>query len=68
MLINFSFCDGPAQGHVCELQFVHAQLMIVRKQMGAHREYGIFRAANELLELSADPDFAAELDDQAIEL
>lgn len=62
--VNFSFCDGPAALHVCELQFVHTKLMIVRKQMDAHHEYGIFRAANELLELHAGPDFAAELADE----
>merc|ERR1711964_96439 len=64
LLINFCFCDGPAALHVCELQFVHTKLMIVRKQMGAHHEYSIFRAANELLELHADEAFAAELVDE----
>lgn len=32
--------------------------------MGAHHEYATFRAANELLELHADPGFAAELVDE----
>ena len=66
LLINFCFCDGPAEAHVCELQFVHTKLMIVRKQMGAHHEYGIFRAANELLELRADEAFRAELADKPL--
>ena len=56
--MNFCFGDGPGSGHICELQFVHAKLMIVRKQLGAHNEYGTFRAANELLALYADPDYA----------
>ena len=36
MMINFSFTSGPVSGHICELQFVHAKMMLVRKQMGAH--------------------------------
>merc|ERR1711964_502372 len=66
LLINFCFCRGPAAWHVCGLQFVHAKLMIVRKQMGAHHEYSIFRAANELLELHADEAFRAELEDEPL--
>lgn len=52
LLINFIFPDGPAAGHVAELQVVHAKLMVVRTKMGAHHEYAVFRAANELLELA----------------
>ena len=53
LLVNFQFTDGPAAGHVCEIQYVHSKLMIVRKQMGAHHEYAVSRAAMELLEMPA---------------
>lgn len=49
VLVNFTFQDGPAAGHVCELQFVHRALMAVRSHMGAHQEYAVYRAAMELL-------------------
>ena len=43
--------------HVCEVQLVHSQLYTIRKNMGAHATYAIFRAALELLEmLSVDPE------------
>ena len=36
--------------HICEVQLVHSQLYTVRKNMGAHKTYSVFRAALELLE------------------
>lgn len=53
VLVNFAFVSGPAAGHVCELQFVHSALMAVRSNMGAHEEYAVFRAAQEILQLGA---------------
>ena len=39
------------QGHICEIQFVHERMLVVRKQMGGHDEYNYFRSAIELLEV-----------------
>jgi hypothetical protein len=49
-MINLRFEDDPKQ-HVCEIQLVHAQLMSVREGGGAHKVYGVFRYALEMLEL-----------------
>jgi hypothetical protein len=48
-LVNFVFREDSDR-HVCEIQLVHAKLMLVRKQMGAHASYATFRSAAELLE------------------
>eukprot|EP00927_Polykrikos_kofoidii_P047026 TRINITY_DN41117_c0_g3_i1.p1 TRINITY_DN41117_c0_g3~~TRINITY_DN41117_c0_g3_i1.p1 ORF type:complete len:1149 (-),score=174.11 TRINITY_DN41117_c0_g3_i1:40-3048(-) len=45
------FREGDGSGHICEIQLVHHQLMIVRKNMGAHKTYANVRSAAELLEL-----------------
>jgi hypothetical protein len=50
IMINFYFKDDDDQ-HICELQLVHTQLYTVRKNMGAHATYSVFRAALELLEM-----------------
>ena len=42
--------DSP-YWHVCEVQFVHAHMSLVRRQMGAHHSYSKFRSAMELLEV-----------------
>jgi hypothetical protein len=39
------------EGHICEIQFVHDRMLVVRKQMGGHDEYNYFRSAIELLEV-----------------
>ena len=37
IMLNIVFVD-TMEMHVCELQFVHAKLLSVRKQLGAHGE------------------------------
>lgn len=54
ILLNFVFKDDWAK-HVCELQLVHANLLEVRQNMGAHHDYGIFRSALEILEWHEHP-------------
>merc|ERR1712139_437512 len=41
--------SSPGGKHICEIQLVHRQLMLVRKHMGAHKEYAYSRSASELL-------------------
>jgi hypothetical protein len=56
IMINFYFASDERK-HICELQLVHMQLYNVRKNMGAHATYAIFRAALELLKmLEEDPE------------
>jgi hypothetical protein len=56
IMINFYFISDERE-HICELQLVHRQLYNVRKNMGAHATYGVFRAALELLKmLEEDPE------------
>jgi hypothetical protein len=42
VLITFTFVGDPTD-HICEVQLVHADMMRVRKQMGAHKGYSKFR-------------------------
>eukprot|EP00931_Biecheleriopsis_adriatica_P054410 TRINITY_DN32008_c0_g1_i1.p1 TRINITY_DN32008_c0_g1~~TRINITY_DN32008_c0_g1_i1.p1 ORF type:complete len:371 (+),score=85.25 TRINITY_DN32008_c0_g1_i1:78-1115(+) len=37
--------------HICEIQLVHPQLFVVRKTMGAHKEYVKLRSAEELMNI-----------------
>ena len=60
-LLTFTFVDDPAQ-HICEVQLVHHAMMRVRKQMGAHKGYGIFRCALELLEATGNDAIIAEIE------
>jgi len=46
LMLYFSDTDHK---HICEIQLVHNQLMIVRSAMGAHKMYTRVRAASELL-------------------
>jgi hypothetical protein len=47
----------PTSKHICELQLVHTQLYMIRKNMGAHASYAVFWAALELLKmLGEDPE------------
>ena len=48
-MINFHFVDDKYR-HVCEIQIVHDNMMLVRHKMGGHHEYAMFRSALELLE------------------
>lgn len=60
MLVNFRFRRDPEvvfeddkfdpYWHVCEIQFIHKHMALVRQQMGAHHSYSKFRSALELLE------------------
>ena len=46
---------------------VHSQMMLVRTEMGAHKTYGQFRGAKEILEmLGLDPEEAADAKTLAI--
>ena len=49
-LINFRFAHGDDTRHVMELQLQHEQMLVVRKEGKAHRQYNSFRSACELLE------------------
>jgi len=60
-MVSFTFRDDPNK-HVCELQLCHKDLMTVRKQMGAHHEYGEFRSALELLEVTGHMDRIAKIE------
>ena len=51
-MVNLSFVDDDGQ-HICEIQLVHEFLMCIRKNMGAHQNYGLFRSAQEGLEAAA---------------
>ena len=42
---------GDSSKHVCEVQFVHKSLLAVRKDMGGHDEYAVYRSVAELLEV-----------------
>ena len=50
IMLKFYFVEDEGV-HICEVQLVHGQLFTVRKNMGAHKTYSIFRAALELLEM-----------------
>jgi hypothetical protein len=56
IMLNFHFEDDEGV-HICEVQLVHSQMFTMRKNMGAHKTYSVFRAALELLEmLGLDPE------------
>jgi hypothetical protein len=42
--------SSDRNSHVCEIQFVHKQLLVVREQLGGHEVYNYFRSAMELLD------------------
>jgi hypothetical protein len=48
-LITFYFTTDFNK-HICEIQFVHEVMMNIRSKLDAHRAYGVFRSAFELLE------------------
>jgi len=53
ILVNLSF---PLAEHKhaflpCEIQMVHAQMMLIRHDMGAHNEYAKFRITSEIVAL-----------------
>ena len=65
IMLNFAFAgsagtplrlgdqgDAHTTGHVCELQIVHAKMLLLRAGAGGHADYNNCRAALELLELA----------------
>jgi hypothetical protein len=48
IMVNYYF-EGDVNRHICEVQLVHTQLYTVRKNMGAHATYNLFRSTMELL-------------------
>jgi hypothetical protein len=59
-MVNFYFEDDGDK-HICEVQLVHAQMLLVRTEMGAHKTYGQFRGAKEILEmLGLNPEETAD--------
>jgi hypothetical protein len=66
IMVNFHFEDDKAK-HICEVQLVHSQMYGLRKNMGAHASYGVFRGAKELMEmLGLDPEEGASDEDRAL--
>ena len=49
LLVNFIFVNDPSK-HIVELQLQHKQMLLTRKEGGAHSAYNTFRSAYELLE------------------
>ena len=60
-LITFYFEDDVTK-HICEVQLVHADMMRVRKEMGAHKGYTTFRCALELLEATGNASIIEEIE------
>jgi hypothetical protein len=59
-MVNFYF-EEDGHKHICEVQLVHSQMMLVRQKMGAHKTYGQFRGAKEIMEmLDLDPEENAD--------
>jgi len=58
-MVNFYFEEDDHK-HICEVQFAHSQMLLVRQKMGGHAKYGQFRGALEILEvLGVDPEVGA---------
>lgn len=53
MLINLRFPSEYFGDALlpCEIQMVHSQMMLIRRNMGAHKKYAKFRCATEVLAL-----------------
>mmetsp|Transcript_33978 Transcript_33978/g.88616 ORF Transcript_33978/g.88616 Transcript_33978/m.88616 type:complete len:1558 (-) Transcript_33978:187-4860(-) len=47
LLLNLVFLDDPTL-HIFEIQVMHKDLLLVRSQMGAHKQYAGFRSADEI--------------------
>jgi hypothetical protein len=61
VLLTFYFTDD-ANRHICEVQLVHADLMRVRTEWGAHSAYTSFRCALELLEATGHADMVEDME------
>ena len=68
-MVNFRFAHGDETLHVMELQLQHEQMLVVRKEGKAHKQYNSFRSAFELLETvghAPDDQFEETLEDQSL--
>ena len=59
VMINFKLKGDPTH-HICEVQLVLEKLLVVRTQLGGHKEYAVLRSAVELQEVNAASIEAAE--------
>ena len=59
LMMNY-VVKGDRNEHVCEVQLCNEKLLVVRTQLGGHREYAVLRSAVELLEVNAASIEAAE--------
>ena len=59
VVINLIICSADGSEHICEIQLVHQKLLAVRKEMGGHLVYSVYRTANELTEVHGDTVAAA---------
>jgi hypothetical protein len=62
LMINFCFKSDPNK-HICELQAIHIDMFLVRKEMGAHHEYSKFRWAMEILLANGHSKLVQQIDD-----
>jgi len=60
-MINFCFRNTKSK-HICEMQIVHDNMMLVRSKMGGHSEYEQLRSASELLEVTGHAGEIEEID------
>ena len=63
-MINFKLKGDPTH-HICEVQLVLEKLLVVRTQLGGHKEYAVLRSAVELLEVNAAAAEAAAAEAEA---
>jgi len=59
LMMNYVM-KGDRNEHVCEVQLCNEKLLVVRTQLGGHKEYAVLRSAVELLEVNAAAAAAAE--------
>ena len=50
LMVNVTLVDD-ANEHVCEIQIVHAKMLVARENLGGHGPYAQLRAATEILEV-----------------
>ena len=53
LMVNVTLADDKQMQHVCEIQIVHAKMLVARKSLGGHKPYAQLRAASEILEVLA---------------
>jgi hypothetical protein len=52
VMVNLTLVSDTYE-HVCEVQVVHAKMLVARSELGGHGPYGKLRAATEILALRA---------------